>query len=191
MKPQVNIIALVDVIGALSDQSLHNGNLSLVDNGDFESTGQGTPDLVTIVRPGQIVQWQALAVDLQTPAEIRSITFSGPGLGNGAPGTSAGAAAGASPSVASYLGPGVTAPSGAGMTTTAPTAVTALGTATAAGPAVAALATDSEKLDLEAWIGVVPGYLIPGRPYHYRLELQMYEGEFSIMHIDSPALMCL
>ncbi|NUU23025.1 MAG: hypothetical protein HOV68_16175, partial [Streptomycetaceae bacterium] len=162
MKPQVNIIALVDVIGALSDQSLHNGNLSLVDNGDFESTGQGTPDLVTIVRPGQIVQWQALAVDLQTPAEIRSITFSGPGLGNGSPGASAAA----SPSVASYLGPGVTQPS-ASATATAPTAATALGTAPMSSPAAAALATDSEKLDLEVWIGVVPGYLIPGRPYHY------------------------
>lgn len=75
MKSQVNIIALVDSVGALSDRTLHNGNLSLIDDGSFHSAGQGTPDLCTVVRPGQIVQWQALAVDLQTPVEIKSITF--------------------------------------------------------------------------------------------------------------------
>lgn len=77
MKPKVTIIALVDVIEALSRQSLDNGNLSLVDDGAFESTGQGTPDLCTVVAPGQIVQWTALAVDVQTPVEIRDITFLG------------------------------------------------------------------------------------------------------------------
>ncbi|MEX3105457.1 MULTISPECIES: hypothetical protein [unclassified Streptomyces] len=81
MKPQVNVVALVDCIGALSDRTLLNGNLSLVDDGPFHSTGQGTPDLCTVVRPGQVVRWQALAVDLQTPVEIRSITFLGaPGV---------------------------------------------------------------------------------------------------------------
>ncbi|MHC5904520.1 hypothetical protein ACVNF4_11525 [Streptomyces sp. S6] len=75
MKPQVNIVALVDSIGALSDRTLLNGNLSLVDDGPFHSTGQGTPNLCTVVRPGQVVQWQALAVDLQTPVEIKSVTF--------------------------------------------------------------------------------------------------------------------
>ncbi|MFE7595110.1 hypothetical protein ACFU6K_37490, partial [Kitasatospora sp. NPDC057512] len=47
------------------------------------------------------------------------------------------------------------------------------------------------QLDLNVWSGVVPPYLVPGVPYRYRLELQMYEGEHSVLHIDSPALMCL
>ncbi|MFE7592197.1 hypothetical protein ACFU6K_22585, partial [Kitasatospora sp. NPDC057512] len=75
MKPQVNIAVVVDVIGALSDKSLLNGNLCLIDDGSFDSKNQGTPDLVTVVVPGQVVQWSALAVDLQTPVEIRSISF--------------------------------------------------------------------------------------------------------------------
>lgn len=77
MKPTVNIIALVDVIGALSDGTLGNGNLSLADDGSFDSTGQGTPQLCTLVAPGQVVRWTALAVDVQTPVEIQSITFVG------------------------------------------------------------------------------------------------------------------
>lgn len=77
MKPTVNIIALVDVIGALSDGTLGNGNLSLADDGSFDSTGQGTPQLCTLVAPGQVVRWTALAVDVQTPVEIQSITFLG------------------------------------------------------------------------------------------------------------------
>lgn len=75
MKPKVNIVAVVDVIGALSDQTLHNGNLTLVDDSSCESTGQGTPDLCTKVSPGQVVQWTAVAVDVQTPVEIRNISF--------------------------------------------------------------------------------------------------------------------
>ncbi|MDI2126451.1 hypothetical protein [Yinghuangia seranimata] len=148
MKPQVNILALVDVIGALSDRTLGNGNLSLVDNGDFHSLGQGTPELCTIVSPGQVVQWQVLAVDLQTPVEIKSITFLGPEGANG------GALNGGS-----HNG----APDGG----------------------------DGEKLDLGVWIGIVPPYLPPGVGHRYRLELQMYEGDNSVMHIDSPTLMCL
>ncbi|MBW8481382.1 hypothetical protein [Actinomadura parmotrematis] len=78
MNPKVNIIALVDVVGALSDGGLGNGNLGLVDDSAFESTGRGTPDLCTVVQPGQVVQWSALAVDVQTPVEIRDIVFLGP-----------------------------------------------------------------------------------------------------------------
>jgi hypothetical protein len=36
----------------------------------------------------------------------------------------------------------------------------------------------------------VPSWLTPGVAYRYRLELQMYEGDNSVMHIDTPALMC-
>ncbi|MFI9328090.1 hypothetical protein ACIGZJ_11180 [Kitasatospora sp. NPDC052868] len=141
MKPQVNIAVVVDVIGALSAGTLLDGNLSLVDDGSFQSTGQGTPELCTVVAPGQVVQWSALAVDLQTPVEIRRITFLGAGHG-GAP---------------------------------EPVESTEQG----------------EKLDLDVWTGVVPPYLTPGVPYRYRLELQMYEGPYSVLHIDSPALMCV
>ncbi|MEV3855564.1 hypothetical protein AB0J38_14690 [Streptomyces sp. NPDC050095] len=146
MKPQVNITAVVDVIGALSDGSLLGGNLCLVDNGDFASQSQGTPELCTVVVPGQVIQWTALAVDLQTPVDIRSITFlGGPGdsdTNGSAPGSSTGSDEG------------------------------------------------GESLELNVWTGVVPAYLTPGVPYRYRLELQMYEGDHSILHVDSPALMC-
>ncbi len=77
MKPKVTIIALVDVIGALSAQTLGDGNLSLVDDGEFESSGQGTPELCTLVQAGQVVEWSALAVDVQTPLVIKSIEFLG------------------------------------------------------------------------------------------------------------------
>ena len=77
MKSNVNIIAVVDVMGALSDSTLGDGNLCLADDGSFDSTGQGTTDLCTLVAPGQTVQWTALAVDVQTPIEIQSITFIG------------------------------------------------------------------------------------------------------------------
>jgi hypothetical protein len=85
MKPKVNIIAVVDVIGALSDETLGNGNLCLADDGAFDSRGQGTTELCTVVAPGQVVQWTALAVDVQTPVEIRSITFIGDGTDAPAP----------------------------------------------------------------------------------------------------------
>ncbi|WP_404187867.1 hypothetical protein [Streptomyces tauricus] len=138
-KPQINIIAVVDVIGALSGGTLHNGNLCLVDNAGEESTGQGTAHLRTTVRPGQVVQWSALAVDLQTPVEIRSITFLGED-GSVTPATR-------------------TAADGNG-----------------------------DKLDLAHWAGVVPPSLPSGTPFKYRLELQMYEGRYSVLHVDSPAL---
>jgi hypothetical protein len=141
-KPQINIVAVVDVIGALSGGTLLGGNLCLVDNGDHDSTGQGTPYLCTVVRPGQVVQWSALAVDLQTPVEIKSITF---------------------------LGPDGDVP-----------------------PAERQSAqSDGDKLDLAHWAGTVPPTLPPGTPHKYRLELQMYEGATSVLHVDSPALMCV
>ncbi|MFI5801500.1 hypothetical protein [Streptomyces sp. NPDC051561] len=158
MKQQVNIIAVVDVIGALSDRSLLHGNLSLVDNGDHQSRSQGTPDLVTLVRPGQIVQWTVLALDLQTPVEIKNITFLGED---------------GKPASAGENGHG--GAQGAGR-----------------GPAHADEVPegDGDKLDLDVWTGIVP-QLPSGVAHKYRLELQMYEGEFSTLYIDSPALMCV
>jgi hypothetical protein len=139
-KPQVNIVAVVDVIGALSGGTLLNGNLCLMDNGDHDSTGQGTPHLCTAVRPGQVVQWSVVAVDLQTPVEIKGITFLGP---DGEP----------TPVVRNSV------------------------------------EGDGDKLDLAHWAGMVPPSLAPGTPHKYRLELQMYEGAHSVLHVDSPALM--
>ena len=149
MKQKINIIILVDVIGALSDETLLNGNLAMMDNGDGPSTGQGTPGLVTACAPGQTIQWTVKAVDLQTPVDIKRITF--------------------------VAGPG--------------------GDGTAAAPDAAAAAptaeTDSARLPLDVWAGVVPPYAVPGGVYKYRVELQMYEGKNSIMSIDSCALKCV
>ncbi|MCF3121819.1 hypothetical protein IPZ68_19215 [Streptomyces arenae] len=213
-KSQVNIIAVVDVIGALSIKSLLEGNLCMVDDGAFNSTHQGTPNLITVVKPGQVVSWTALAVDLQTPVEIKNISFT-PGngqLGAGAPGAPAygfpgqGAASYGSPQGAASYG----SPQGAlggspqgtlgGSPQGAPygTQQSAYGT-----PGVqsqgqggsspqGAVHGDpaSAKLDLDVWTGVVPHWMARGVPYQYRLEVQMYDGPNSIMHIDSPALMC-
>ncbi|MGW1175106.1 hypothetical protein ACWD4P_15460 [Kitasatospora sp. NPDC002543] len=183
MKPQVNIAVVVDVIGALSDKTLLNGNLCLIDDGSFDSKNQGTPDLVTVVVPGQVVQWSALAVDLQTPVEIRSISFVPADEGAAAAAAAAAAAYGVDPAApAAPAAPAEGTAAGA-------TDGTAEGADAAAAPAGHHLANG--QLDLNVWSGVVPPYLVPGVPYRYRLELQMYEGEHSVLHIDSPALMCL
>ena len=153
MKPQVNIVVLVDVVGALSERTLNNGNLSLMDDGQFDSRGQGTPDLCTAVSAGQVVQWTAVAVDVQTPVEIRSITFLEPGVPTAGP-------------------PALEAPA-------------------AEFPAAGESPEHESKTpDLKVWSGVVPYYLVPGAPYRYRLELQMHEGPNSVLHVDSPALVC-
>ena len=147
MESKVNIVVLVDAVGALSDDTLHNGNLSLMDDGPFNSRGQGTTGLCTVVQPGQIVQWTPISVDVQAPVEIRSITFLGPD--GRTPDDAYGAAAGASEA------PGL-----------------------------------PDNLDLVVWSGVVPPYLTPGVPYRYRLEVRIHEGSHSLMHVDTPALMC-
>ncbi|MBO2458498.1 hypothetical protein [Actinomadura violacea] len=149
MKPHVNIVVLVDAVGALSDRTLNNGNLSLVDDGAFGSRGQGTTDLCTVVVPGQVVQWTAIAIDVQTTAEISAITFLPPDAAGGAGGAAAEEA------------PAGEAPGGG-----------------------------HENLDLKVWEGIVPAHLQPGVPYRYRLEVRMHEGRDSVLHIDTPALMC-
>jgi hypothetical protein len=76
MKPRIDIVVVVDVIGALSDETLL-GNLWMMDNGSGQSTGQGTPELSTACCAGQLIKWAVRAVDLQTPVEIGRITFPG------------------------------------------------------------------------------------------------------------------
>jgi hypothetical protein len=72
--PRINVLAVVDVVAALSRRSLRDQSLCLMDDSTL-STGQGTPDLCTACRPGQLIKWSAFAVDVQTPVEIRAITF--------------------------------------------------------------------------------------------------------------------
>lgn len=45
----------------------------------------------------------------------------------------------------------------------------------------------NENPDLKTWIGVLP-YMVLGKEYRYRLELQMGNGNNSIMSIDTPSL---
>jgi hypothetical protein len=176
MKSQVNIIAVVDVIGALSIRGLHDGNLCMVDDGPFDSSHQGTADLVTIVKPGQVVSWTALAVDLQTPVEIKNISFA-PSNGHATHGheapdhdghgrTEQGPHAYGQQPQGQRL-PGAHEPETHGEEDTA-----------------------GAKLDLDVWTGVVPHWMTPGVPYQYRIEFQMYEGAHSVMHVETPALMC-
>ncbi|MEV0614376.1 hypothetical protein AB0I81_13705 [Nonomuraea sp. NPDC050404] len=183
VKPQVSIIALVDVIGALSSRSLLDGNLVMIDDGSFASRAQGTPELCTIVQPGQVVQWTALAVDLQTPVEIKNIEFlrlqpaGQPAYPAPAPMGHPSAAlpptGPPSPAAAPYAtGPGAYPPGPSG-----PAGV------------LAAPTTESEKLDLEIWAGVVPYYMAPGVAYRYRMEFQMYEGPYSVLYVETPSLM--
>uniref|UniRef100_A0AAU2VC16 Uncharacterized protein n=1 Tax=Streptomyces sp. NBC_00003 TaxID=2903608 RepID=A0AAU2VC16_9ACTN len=166
MNPKVNIVVVVDVIGALSDGTLRNGNLCMIDDGSLQSTGQGTPELVTVVKPGQVVTWSALAVDLQTPVEIKSITFLGPDGDGGHEAEQTPPATQAPPAAQAPLHQ---APVQHGQN---------------------GHATERHNPELDVWSGVVP-YLAPGVAHQYRLEVQMYEGEFSTLHIESPALMCL
>ena len=130
MRPQVNIAIVVNVIGALSARSLGGGNLCMMDDGDLGSTGLGGPDLRTVCQPGQLVTWEVVALDVQTPVEISSITF----LGAAAP------------------------------------------------PAF------DRSTETAVWSGILPVGLMPGTVFPYRLELRMSEGDFSLLHIDTPAL---
>lgn len=163
MQAKVNIVALVDVIAALSQGTLEGGNLCLVDDGQSESAGQGTTGLCTVVTPGQVVSWTALAVDVQTPLVIKGITFLGP-AGAYPPGPAVAPAPPADPGSAG---------AGAGF---------------GGGPGAAA-AADLDP-DQRVWSAVVPATMLPKVPYRYRLELQMDQGSNSVLYVDSPALMC-
>ncbi|MFI8873469.1 hypothetical protein [Streptomyces sp. NPDC055243] len=180
MKHQVNIIAVVDVIGALSGSTLLDGNLCMMDDGGHNSAHQGTPNLCTVVRPGQVVSWTALAVDLQTPVEIKNISFvpaNGGQTQSRTPGRQPDQQPGQQPGQPHGQQPHGQQPQGQAHPQ---------GTQGAQG----GNHSEGDKLDLDVWTGVVPNWLTPGVAYQYRLELQMYEGENSVMHVDTPALMC-
>ncbi len=137
---QINVNVAVDVIRALSDETLED-NLYMMDNNPFgpgfESTGQGTDYLTTSCVPGQVIQWVIHAIDLQTPVSIKSIRFIGDGEEQGHS---------------------------------------------------SAAQESSSRPDLKVWTGIVPDYMVPGQPYRYQLELQMGDGQNSIMTTDTAAL---
>ncbi|MGC5010752.1 hypothetical protein ACLQ2R_08315 [Streptosporangium sp. DT93] len=174
MKQRISIVVMVDAVGALSDRTLHNGNISLVDDSSAGSKHQGTPDLVTVVSPGQVVQWTPIHIDVQTPVEIQSIEFLS-------------AANAAAPAAATPAG-GAAAPRQAGHSAATPHPVSGA----AHGTGVDATASNGyENHDLLIWEGIVPYGMTPGVPYRYRLSLRLHEGANSVLHIDSPALMCV
>lgn len=74
MQSQININIAVDVIKALSEQSLYD-NIYMMDDSRYGSTRQGTAHLCTACLPGQTIQWTIYPIDLQTPASIKSISF--------------------------------------------------------------------------------------------------------------------
>jgi len=76
MIPQINIISVVDVIGALSSGSLKN-NLFMMDNRRTSrvSAGIGTDALTTHATHAQVLNWHVIGIDLQTDVQIKKITF--------------------------------------------------------------------------------------------------------------------
>ncbi|GGQ05781.1 hypothetical protein [Streptosporangium pseudovulgare] len=164
MKHRISIVVMVDAVGALSDRTLHNGNLSLVDDSSAGSEHQGTPDLITAVAPGQVIQWTPIHVDVQTPVEIHAIEFLS----------------------------GATVPPPADQTVpphpVEPPAFPAPGAVPGTG--ADAMGSDGhENHDLLVWEGIVPYDMTPGVPYRYRLSLKLHEGPNSVLYIDSPALL--
>lgn len=74
IQTKVNINIAVDVVKALSDQSLQN-NIYVMDDSMLGSRNQGTGELCTRCQPGQTLHWVIYALDLQTPVAIRNIEF--------------------------------------------------------------------------------------------------------------------
>ncbi|ROO88321.1 hypothetical protein EDD29_5985 [Actinocorallia herbida] len=180
MKPKVSIVLLVDAVGALSDRTLHQGNLALVDDSPYGSRNGGTPELVTAVLPGQVVQWTAIHVDVQTPVEIEQIAFLGPGEG-AEPVTGA-----ATPVTRPDPGYAAVPAYASGVLLAEPEAPASPYTAAPPSP----LASNGlENHDLLVWEGIVPFTMAPGVPYRYRLSIRLHEGPNSVLHVDTPALL--
>ena len=76
MIPKIDINIGVDTIGALSDRTLE-GNIFLFDTCPYKTPEQGTSRLTTYCTPGQRVNWVIYPIDLETPASIKSILFTG------------------------------------------------------------------------------------------------------------------
>ncbi len=75
MIPQINILTVVDVIGALRSGSL-NDNIYMTDNRQGRpSKGQGTGTLATEVTYAQVLNWHVMSIDFQTEIEISRVVF--------------------------------------------------------------------------------------------------------------------
>jgi hypothetical protein len=70
---QLNVVTVVDVGKALATGTL-DGSLYMMDN-SFDSTGQGTSELSTSCRPGQVINWIIYPMDSPVSARIGNITF--------------------------------------------------------------------------------------------------------------------
>lgn len=140
MQEKININIAVDVVAALSEQTLHN-HIFMMDNSIYNSSCQGTSNLTTSCKPGQIIQWVTYAIDLQTPVAIKNISF---------------------------------------ITTKNDTYNKEESNFAH---------NEQDNLDSKNWTGIVPWYMTPYIPYRYRLEIQMGEGQNSIMSIDTSSLM--
>lgn len=73
MQP-LNIQIFVDVMALLLDNPTE-GAVFAYDDSPVPSQNKGTPMLQTPVWPGQLVRWSLIALDVQTPAWIRRISF--------------------------------------------------------------------------------------------------------------------
>lgn len=180
MKPKVSIVVLVDAVGALSERTLHNGNLALVDDGRLGSRHLGTPELVTAVLPGQVVQWTAIHVDVQTPVEIQNIEFLGAGPAAAPRETAVDLVPAGAPGYAAQPVYEAAAPPAAHTLAAPPLPETA---------PIALGSNGFENHDLLVWEGIVPDLMAPGTPYRYRLSIKIHEGANSVLSIDSPALL--
>lgn len=76
MIPQIIIISVADVIGALSSGTLKN-NLFMMDNRrtNRPSVGIGTDALTTNATYTQVINWHVMAIDFQTDVQINKIIF--------------------------------------------------------------------------------------------------------------------
>jgi hypothetical protein len=192
-----NINIAVDVVAALSNKSL-KGNIFLMDDGSFESENQGTDHLTTLCIPGQLIRWTVYAVDLQTPVAIKNITFlSNEGYLNEQ-------VEEAIP-IKKHLDNKTVA------TEETPVKVATLAEDKAPEAILQTTTPDQEanketiaenqaaedqqkvvfnydNLDRFDWTGYVPQNLVPGLEYNYRLEIQMGEGKYSNLAIETSSL---
>lgn len=75
MIPQINVITLVNTVGALSDETF-NGNLHMVDNSRGSKTsGLGTDAMCSHVQYAQVINWHVWPVNVQMDAEVSGIRW--------------------------------------------------------------------------------------------------------------------
>ena len=73
---KIDIVTAVDVQKALSNRQLY-GSYYMMDNSPFYGFGQGTADIITACRPGDLLNWKVHQIDLQTPILLKEVRFFG------------------------------------------------------------------------------------------------------------------